>query len=419
MALYTSANGWFEITALSFFPQVIAPGESTTITVTIKNTSGVNITKTRVNCGFYYMAADGYDYDSQPSTLLYGENTSGFDIGTKAISWNRNTEQTFSGTMTFNPGDHPADMSSRLIIPGTNEGLFITAWRNESGSDQFSDVSDSYGGRLKLVTSHWQPRASMLMQRCLPNGTPDDQGERLLLTANVSHGSDADVSQMYCRLYYEQGAAPDGSSSFVNLTSQIPDLISGVTGDYSLVTQSFSNGVDWYFLFVFGDDYEQDTVSGSIARAFANLHLSGASTGGAAFGRFSSSTEGNPKLESEYPFYAYGGIEGVNNYSTAEVLTGGHWIDGKPIYRFVATGTVTLAASTTLLTLPSVPDNVIDIRMAVYAGSDWKPVCYTYYNNNNWDTNVRITNNGDVIVQAGSSAQVSTKYNLIIEYTKQ
>lgn len=185
--------------------------------------------------------------------------------------------------------------------------------------------------------------------------------------------------------------------------------------DVTLITSQFSAANDYTFTATLTDQFGSSVVTTYIYKAggYFNVEKFGVRVGGRTTG-----TAQAPKFESDYPIYAYAGIEGVNNYSTAEVLTGGRWIDGKSIYRFVATGTVTLAASTTLLTLPSVPDNVIDIRMAVYAGSDWKPVCFTYYNNDNWDINVRIDGSGNVIVQAGSSARTATKYNLIVEYTK-
>ncbi|MBQ3575506.1 MAG: hypothetical protein IJA26_07535, partial [Clostridia bacterium] len=54
---------------------------------------------------------------------------------------------------------------------------------------------------------------------------------------------------------------------------------------------------------------------------------------GVSVGMRSTATEDQPKFESAYPFYAYGGIHGVTNYTTDEVKTGGTWVDGKPIYR--------------------------------------------------------------------------------------
>ena len=56
------------------------------------------------------------------------------------------------------------------------------------------------------------------------------------------------------------------------------------------------------------DGYETASSLVTVDRAFANMHLSGKTTGGVAFGRFSSSTQGAPKLESDFPAYFYGGI---------------------------------------------------------------------------------------------------------------
>lgn len=44
-----------------------------------------------------------------------------------------------------------------------------------------------------------------------------------------------------------------------------------------------------------------DSVEEVLERAFANVHLSGCTTGGVAFGKFSSSTEDNPYFECVYP----------------------------------------------------------------------------------------------------------------------
>ena len=70
----------------------------------------------------------------------------------------------------------------------------------------------------------------------------------------------------------------------------------------------------------------------SVTPGRANFALA-ASKYGASFGCLPKGTEEKPMLESAYPFYAYGGIEGVTNYAFDETATGGRWIDGKPIYR--------------------------------------------------------------------------------------
>lgn len=103
-------------------------------------------------------------------------------------------------------------------------------------------------------------------------------------------------------------AAVPSDLQALDLTGRLDDLLEGVENDAELVPGIFSNGVDWSFLLVFGDAYERTTAACSVFRAFANLHLSGCPTGGACFGGFGTSVSGNPKLESHYPVYLYGGI---------------------------------------------------------------------------------------------------------------
>lgn len=59
----------------------------------------------------------------------------------------------------------------------------------------------------------------------------------------------------------------------------------------------------------FFNEYETGTtVTATVPVVFANFHLAGCKTGGASFGGFSTSTEGNPLFECRYPAYFYGGI---------------------------------------------------------------------------------------------------------------
>lgn len=109
----------------------------------------------------------------------------------------------------------------------------------------------------------------------------------------------------------------------IDLSDKLSDMLFGVNNSASLIPETFSNGVDWSFLLVFGDEYEQVTASLGVARAFANLHLSGYPTGGACFGGFCTSTQDNPKLESHYPAYLYGGIAKIGKgWQKLDLLTG-------------------------------------------------------------------------------------------------
>lgn len=130
----------------------------------------------------------------------------------------------------------------------------------------------------------------------------------------------------------------DGSGTEITLHyTTLDDLLTGVVDSTTIVTNTFDKAVHHDLTLTFGDSYESASAKADIDRSFANLHLSGKSTGGACFGGFCTSTEGNPKLETYYPIYAYAGIAvgGGGAYSTDEVDTGSKWIDGKTIYRKV------------------------------------------------------------------------------------
>ena len=63
----------------------------------------------------------------------------------------------------------------------------------------------------------------------------------------------------------------------------------------------FDTAYNYTLQFTIGDVYNTCVFSVLVARAFANVHLSGCTTGGVAFGKFSASTEGSPIFECEYP----------------------------------------------------------------------------------------------------------------------
>jgi hypothetical protein len=111
------------------------------------------------------------------------------------------------------------------------------------------------------------------------------------------------VNAMRCVFHY-------GNNATLDLTGSRAALLNGVTDSTLLISAGlqFSNASDWPVYVTFGDDYEQARLSGTIFRAFSNMHLSAARNGGVAFGGFSSATDSAPKLESRYPCYFYGGV---------------------------------------------------------------------------------------------------------------
>lgn len=473
---FNTARGKFTITNFSVTPSPMAYGDAFTISITLTNKTGQKLTGFELHAGArfrntvltvrqalieeygndvyspdWYDSSDG-DEGGCSFGIYYDDiNPTGWGMQ-KAISWPNNTAKTFTYQARFmgeanvvsfyrsrdacDAREDPIaevdlntpDLSARLLqMPTRSYSFFNNAWSlsisytyGSSGEDDdWADFSTSYADYPIVISRYWNPAVSLSVKRGLANGSANDEGERLLVTAKLSKNEYADASAMFCRLYYEENGTATTSSSYIDLTPSISALLAGVTDDASLATQTFSNGSNWSFLLVFGDDYETASAPASIALAFANVHMSGASTGGVAFGRFSSSSEGNPKFECAYPatfeqpVNADGGIEGVTNYASGEVATGGTWIDGKPIYRYTAVFTASIGSSATNIhAIPSGHDKTIRLSLLM---DNIRPV--PYWATSTYWASIYISGN-NIRAQAGSSEQKSHSFVLIMEYTR-
>ena len=150
--------------------------------------------------------------------------------------------------------------------------------------------------------------------RCRQNGggwERWDEGVYVLadnLQAQISES--ADVSDVtVCRLEYadEDGgilaAELDPAALIAGYSESAPAIFADV---------QFLLGREYAFTLKMGDAYDVTEIVVTIPRAFCNFHLSGAVSGGAAFGMFSGSADGDPKLESAYPLHAYAGVYGAD-----------------------------------------------------------------------------------------------------------
>ena len=279
----------------------------------------------------------------------------------------------------------------------------------QSSSSYYSGTSyDAH-----LLRSDYAPLiTNFSLERCTA-GLKDDEGTGVLTSLGLAVSEYAVVEGMTLKLYYAQNAEPELTSECIDLTEHIGALLGGAAIDNAqLVTQSFSNSSEWRFMLAFGDAYEKSVAYDSVARAFANLHLSGKSTGGVAFGMFSSSREGGPKLECVYPIYAYGGIEGVTNYSTEEVATGGRWIDGKPVYARTLEIPLTATSGNSSEAIPEI-DTLISLDGMVRRNSSkWMPLDFWYSSSNR--SNVHLDDSKRVMV---NTSELGTAY-VHLRYTK-
>ena len=107
------------------------------------------------------------------------------------------------------------------------------------------------------------------------------------------------------------------------------------------------------------------------------------------------------------------------SYSETETLTGGKWIDGRPIYRRVLTGSWTSGQS---ITVPfSMTNNNVreftNINLFIKAGSGGSYMS-GYYQASDDYLNYYYNNNNFRIRRGSSAPPLNITYYLTIEYTK-
>lgn len=277
--------------------------EAFSVNVTVKNTT--NSTKSA------YLI---FTIDGSSATAIRSD----FSIGAK---------KTIIVTATFDGSTHPSDwataMQSRRV---TN--LYVAA------SDNGTTTSDAYMvDSFEFLDAYYAPK----IEKFIVERTADE-ADTVKATIKLSHASgltSTQISRLSCTLSDWDGV----EYRTLTLNRTMAELFTGVTDDTTVITDTFVTGRDHTLTLVFGDTAEAAQQIDTVDHAFANLHLSGASTGGACFGGFCKATEGNPMLESYYPIYAYSPIYAqagiAGQYSTTEGVPIGTWTDGKTIYRKV------------------------------------------------------------------------------------
>lgn len=331
-----------KVTNFLVSPAICVPGETVNISFSVKAESGDEIYGLRI-----WMALPGIG-----ESICYNDDSWTISVG--------NTKQV----------SVEAKMSSSALSAQLESSRSFSL-------ENFGVQFGYFGSRVDVafpftfLDAWYSPGISIFALERAANSVPNDEGENLLADVLLGASAQAKKERMQARLYYRQGSAADTGADYIDLTGSLDALLAGVSDDAQLISQTFLKTYDWYFLLWFGDEFESAQAGMLVVRAFANMHLSGMETGGVCFGGFSSSLNGRPKLESYYPAYFYGGIEGVTNYSLREMSTGGMWINGKPIYRSVievgakTSGTMYLDVSALGI------ETYVDLRGMFYASADY------------------------------------------------
>lgn len=177
-----------------------------------------------------------------------------------------------------------------------------------------------------------------------------------------------------------------------------------------------------------GDEYDLAVGTVIIPRAFANLCLANLITGGVSVGGFPKSTLYDPRFDCFFPAYFHegatgvfmGSIPGVNTYEEGETPTGGIWIDGKEIYRYVLVTTSSLdGAAGSIGKLPSVFENLVNTYSTIRSSDgSVRPIPYAYYGSSSWSACYYLKADGDIQLQLGSGYSGTHTVIIVFEYTK-
>lgn len=236
-----------------------------------------------------------------------------------------------------------ADLSVQATIPATPDFQKLLS-ENRSAEITNLDIQlGNYGAvvnmdlSLTVLDAWYRPSISRFELERGTDGLPDDEGETLLADALLLMSDAARQEHMTLRLYYAENAQVSLDSDWIDLHAHFDALLAGVEGEAGLCDRSFAKTSNWQFMLWLGDAFESVSALREISRSFANVHLSGSSTGGVCFGGFSSAGEDNPMFQCYYPAHFYGGIAGVTDWSGDEIPTGGRWLDGRMIYRRIVT----------------------------------------------------------------------------------
>ena len=251
------------------------------------------------------------------------------------------------------------------------------------------------------------------------SGNPSREGLYIRTSLKLSIGNSAGLSGASCKIYYGADTQPvidPSSPQKVDLDAKISTLMTGVTNSPDILTGVWPVGNTWFFKVVFtaGEEMAPSEVM-HVERGTTSMHISGEPGGGVCIGGFSTGTTANPKFESRVPAHFYAGVEGVTNYSTDEVKTGGTWIDGKPIYRkCISVNAAATSTSTTMATVGSAVETWVSISGIFERGdsSMYIPTCYYASSGDNhriWGSaggNIRYTSTNKLVGV------------LVVEYTK-
>ena len=286
----------FSVTACSVSRSILAPEDTIDITMTIKNTSGLKITKAGLN--LYFTNADrGLSGEGGWAPVVVAMTSySWANAASKTLTWSITPDTIMSQPVYASLYESlktrlasVRTLPFRLEIEGTgSDGSWISLVYTVSG--------------VQYIDKYYNPQITLDAWRY-----PDDEATALAATMRVALADGNNASKFTATMYYAQDAKATTASSVFSMNVS-RDILFGVgySANTSVLPGTFANGSVFSFLLVVTDGIETASAMCVVDRAFANLHLSGQSTGGVAIGKFSAATYGNPLFECAFPIVLSG-----------------------------------------------------------------------------------------------------------------
>lgn len=257
------------------------------------------------------------------------------------------------------------------------------------------------------------------VRRMNADGILADDGSYIATTLKLSASADAPLDAAKLTLYISEKAEIDSTAQTVDLSARIPELISGLNMNTTLIPGEYSPGANWYFAIEFSIGDETALAADMVQRSFVTMHQSKCLSGGVAIGMYSTATEGNPKFETAHRAYFYGGVEGVGfDSSYDEVEYAGRDPDGRRryiremVYALGSTGDTNYYSE-------KIAENIHHAYIlygSLTRSSDGKVFPANFFRNTSARIDTSISDDGRVVSQG--SANMAGEMRVTVLYTK-
>ena len=314
----------------------------------------------------------------------------------------------------------------------SNPGIYYYTWTVTDSAGKSEKDSDTF-----TVLSYSPPTiTTFLLERYRyvigEGNVVADDGEKLLTTFEGSvvpiTGTNNNNKNAWT-LDFRYNEIDSDVINFQSITSDENGRDIEYNSDPTAFTNTVNAGSTFNFIVTLSDMLTSVKASYVVLKAGGYLNVEKT---GVAVGMRSTSTPLNKKFEvaEDYTSHMYGGIAGVNNYpavafgalASKEELTGGHWVDGKPLYRKIYNITSLDSNNTINIDISDLNydfikwEDYINITYSSDAAQQWINTYYWSGNNDRarvyiYDTQLRF--------RLGSDLHLSTQGAwIILEYTK-